>query len=122
MTHVATCHCGATRLTVARLPETATTCTCTFCTKRGVLWGFFKPEEVVIQSDTEGRDYAPSGINHHRFCSKCGCSTWSDTPDWTEMDETGENPAQRIAVNLWLLDGVDARVLPVATLDGLNQW
>lgn len=38
------------------------------------------------------------------------------------MDETGENPTQRVAVNLWLLDEVNVRDLPVELLDGLNQW
>lgn len=122
MTHIATCHCGATRLTIPRMPEKATVCTCTFCTKRGVLWGYFQPHEVVIEADSEGRDYAPSGMNHHRFCGRCGCSTWSQTPDWSTMDESAENPTQRIAVNLWLVDDADVRVLPVELLDGRNQW
>lgn len=122
VTHIATCHCGATRLTIPRMPEKATVCTCTFCTKRGVLWGYFQPHEVVIEADSEGRDYAPSGMNHHRFCGRCGCSTWSQTPDWSTMDELAENPTQRIAVNLWLVDDADVRVLPVELLDGRNQW
>lgn len=122
MTYIATCHCGATRFTVPGLPEKATACNCTFCTKRGVLWGYYQPDEVVIEIDGEGRDYAPSGMNHHYFCGRCGCSTWSMTPDWNNMDETGENPAQRIAVNLWLIDDADIRSLPVELLDGLNQW
>lgn len=122
MTLRATCHCGATSLTIPRLPEKATACTCTFCTKRGVLWGYYEPEDVIFETDGEGRDYAPSGINHHHFCGNCGCSTWSRTPDWTKMDETGTNPGECIAVNLWLLDDADVRVLPIELLDGRNQW
>ncbi|RVT84570.1 GFA family protein [Rhodobacteraceae bacterium CCMM004] len=116
------CHCGATRLNVPHLPQRATACTCTFCTKRGVLWGYYRPDEVVIEADREQRDYAPSGMNHHHFCGYCGCSTWSKTPDWSQMDETGQNPATRIAVNLWLLEDVDVRDLPVELLDGRNLW
>lgn len=122
MTHVATCHCGATRLTIPRLPERATACTCTFCTKRGVLWGYFQPHEVVIEAGNEDRVYEPSGVNHHHFCGRCGCSTWSKAPDWSNIDETGENPTQRISVNLCLLDDTDVRQLPVELLDGRNSW
>jgi len=38
------------------------------------------------------------------------------------MDETGENPVERIAVNLWLIDDADIRELPVQLLDGRNEW
>lgn len=122
MTHVATCHCGATRLTIPHMPEKATACTCTFCTKRGVLWGYFRLADVKIEVNAEDRVYEPSGMNHHHFCGQCGCSTWSQTPDWSAMEETGGEPAQRIAVNLWLLNDVNIRELPIELLDGLNAW
>ncbi len=38
------------------------------------------------------------------------------------MDETGENPGERMAINLWLLDDSDVRALPIELLDGRNQW
>ncbi len=40
------CHCGATHFTVAERPKTVTRCTCSFCTKRGVLWAH-QPIEVI---------------------------------------------------------------------------
>lgn len=147
-THVATCHCGATRIEIDRLPETATACTCSFCAKRGALWGYFDPSEVRI---TEGAaaDYAPSGLNHHHFCATCGCTTVSHTPDWQAADgEAGEWAAtaaaggateavaqdwawdeaaiaalpRRVSVNLRLLDGVDLSAIPVVAVDGRNLW
>ena len=122
MTYSATCHCGATSLAIPRLPEKATACTCTFCMKKGVLWGYFKPEEVTIETRDEDRVYEPSGINHHHFCGRCGCATWSLTPDWCAMGENDDEPPQRISVNLCLLDNANVRELPVELLDGQNAW
>lgn len=62
MTHTATCHCRATRLTIPRMPEVATACTCTFCTKKGVLWGYFSPDDVVVEADGDSRLYGPGGM------------------------------------------------------------
>jgi hypothetical protein len=38
------------------------------------------------------------------------------------MDESGASPVEHIAVNLWILDEVHVRDLPVELLDGRNQW
>ncbi len=122
MTHIATCHCGDIRFTIPSLPEKATACTCTFCTKRGTLWGYFRPDEVVVETGDEDRVYEPSGVNQHHFCGRCGCSTWSLTPDWSAMNENDTKPPERISVNLCLLDETDVRELPVELLDGRNSW
>jgi hypothetical protein len=39
MTVKGSCHCGATQFTAQR-PATVTRCTCSFCSKRGVLWAY----------------------------------------------------------------------------------
>ncbi|WP_155908455.1 hypothetical protein [Asticcacaulis sp. YBE204] len=35
MTLTATCHCGATRITLPRQPETAHECNCSYCGRLG---------------------------------------------------------------------------------------
>ena len=45
MTVKGSCHCGATQFEVPTAPESVTRCTCSFCTKRGALWG--KVQQVV---------------------------------------------------------------------------
>lgn len=122
MIHIATCHCGETCITMPNLPEKATLCNCTFCTKRGVLWGYFRPEDVKVEVGKHDRIYEPSGINHHHFCSNCGCSTWSLTPDWSAIGENDSEPPKRLSVNLCLLDDTDIRKMPVEMLDGLSSW
>lgn len=122
MSYSATCHCRATRITIPRLPEKATACTCTFCTKRGALWGYFRPGEVVIEPSLDDRVYAPSGVSQHHFCGTCGCTTWSLTPNWNAETDQDGSTAHWISVNLWLLDDVNIRNLPIDLLDGRNAW
>jgi hypothetical protein len=123
---VATCHCGATRLELAKAPESATTCTCSFCSKRGTLWSYFELDEVKIAKEESPADYSPSGVNHHHFCATCGCGTYSLTPAWSQ--EHIDNPSagiptkQRIGVNIRLLDDVDVKSIPVSEIDGRNLW
>ncbi len=90
--------------------------------KRGVLWGYIDPDEVRVEADDTPRDYAPSSMNHHFFYGRCGCSTYSRTPDWTSLDENGETTKERTAINLWLLDEPDVQALPVEVIDGRSQW
>ncbi len=124
MPHTATCHCGATRIKVDRLPEQATACTCTFCAKRGALWGYYQPGELRVVAEGPATIYArSSGVEHHS-CAICGCTTYTLAPDWAALPE-GADPAEapkKPQLNLRLLDDVDVAELPVVTVDGRNLW
>jgi hypothetical protein len=39
------CHCGATKFTVAKRPDTVTRCICIFCTKRRALVGLSRQRQ-----------------------------------------------------------------------------
>ncbi len=121
---VATCHCGATRLEVDRLPESVTACTCTYCSKTGGLWAYYEPGEVRVLTEAEGRDYCPTGLNHHHFCGRCGCTTHGISPAWTEAHIGGNTIPEesRWGVNARLLDDVDLGAIPVRQIDGRNLW
>lgn len=116
------CHCGDFHASFAQLPATATSCNCGYCTKHGVLWGYFAPDDVKIAKGEHDKEYAPSGVNHHHFCSQCGCSTWSLTPDWGATGEGAAEPPMRISINLNLLDGTDPRELAIENVDGRSAW
>ena len=124
MSHIATCHCGATRLEVDRLPETVTACTCTYCSKVGGLWGYYAPGEVHVLSETAPGIYSARGINEHHFCATCGCTTYGVSPDYTEADIGSEAipEGRKWAINARLLDGVDRDAIPVVRIDGLTLW
>lgn len=133
MTLTATCHCGATRITLPGHPTEARRCNCTFCTRTGAVWAYYDPSQLTIK--TEGRDAeysASGGMNRHHFCPTCGMQTWGDSPDWAEMynaDGTPKNgeanamPTRRVyQVNLNLVDDLDWSVISIEELDGRASW
>lgn len=125
MTVTATCHCGGTRIEIDEAPTRVTQCTCTFCSKTGALWAYYRPEEPRIVADEHRAMYSASdNINRHYFCAKCGCRTYSLSPDWslTTPDDPAMPETQRIAINARLLDDVDLASLEIEVLDGRNLW
>lgn len=122
MTIVATCHCGGTRIELPEAPVRATACTCTYCTKSGGLWAYYAPERPRIVADEFGAVYSASGgINQHHFCSRCGCSTYGISPDWS-LGDTAIPEAKKFAINAKLLDDFELAALTVETIDGRNLW
>ncbi|TKT82701.1 GFA family protein [Aquamicrobium sp. LC103] len=129
MTLKGSCHCGATRFEIDFMPKSATRCTCTFCTKRGALWIYCEPGQFRLETPIgNARRYSPTTPeNKHYFCPECGCTTFSDNPDYSMFKEGGDesafDPARRhISVNLWALDDLEATSIPVEVVDGRNLW
>lgn len=133
MTLIASCHCGATKIELPHLPESAGECNCTFCSRTGAVWGYYKPGELAIVSDTSGKFYSASGNgNEHHFCANCGLQTWGVSPDWGSLynaDGTPKNgdanampTTQIFAVNLRLIDDFDWSSIAIEKLDGRNNW
>lgn len=123
MPHVATCHCGAARIEVDRLPESVTACNCTWCGRAGGLWGYYAPEEVRVVAAPSAA-YAPNVVTMHHFCGTCSGLMFNDTPRWTQGDAAaGGVPAERqIGLNMRMVDEDAARALPVVELDGRHGW
>lgn len=132
MTLTASCHCGATRITLPAHPTEAKTCNCSFCQRTGAVWAYFKAGELTFLSQDGEATYSPTGLNNHHFCTTCGMQTWGDSPDWASMynaDGTPRNgdakamPTERIyAVNLNLVDDLDWSAVSVEQMDGRNNW
>ena len=81
MTIKGSCHCKATAFEVSAAPENVTRCTCSFCSKRGHLYAYFRPDQVTIaqaDSDAAYRWNTRKIANH--FCSACGCDVYADAP------------------------------------------
>ncbi|WP_237154008.1 GFA family protein [Oryzibacter oryziterrae] len=119
---IASCHCGAIRIEVDHSPEKVTACTCTFCSKRGALWAYYKPSEVKV---TRQPDPLPtyrwrSKTVAHHFCATCGCGTHSISPDWSNGRPDFDNP--KVGINARLFDDFDLGSVPVDTVDGRNLW
>ena len=50
MTIKGSCHCGNTTFEVDAAPADVTRCTCSFCSKRGGLWAYYKPAQFRLTS------------------------------------------------------------------------
>lgn len=133
MPTTASCHCGATRITLPAQPTEARRCNCSFCSRTGAVWAYYDPTELRIETTGEDAVYSASGgMNRHHFCPTCGIHTWGDSPDWAEMynaDGTPKNgdpnamPSRRVyQVNLNLIDELDWSAIQVEELDGRSSW
>lgn len=133
MSLIATCHCGATKIEISHAPASAGECNCTYCSRTGALWGYYKAGELnVLQSDGE-RTYAPTGMNNHHFCGTCGMQTWGDSPDWASIYNADGTPKEGFtpqsmptergySINLRLIDGLDWSTIAIEKMDGRNNW
>ena len=116
------CHCGATQFEVAHAPASVVRCTCSFCSKRGVLWAYYEPDQFWLKTsrDRVSTYQWRSYTNDHHHCAICGCGTYTESPKW----ENGQPDFNRrqIGINARLLDDFDLDALPVTVLDGKNLW
>src|SRR3546814_16603848 len=75
------CHCGAVTFTVdADAPETALSCNCSHCRRKGFLLAFLPADVLPL---TPGEDALPDYHLHqnaltHRFCATCGEQPFAD--------------------------------------------
>jgi hypothetical protein len=116
------CHCGATRFSVSREPDTVTRCSCTNCHKRGALWAYYPVKDFELETPRETVATYQWGIKvgKYNFCPSCGNSTFNETPDWSTGEANFDNPL--ITINARLLDDFDLDAVPVIDLDGRNLW
>ena len=132
MSLIATCHCGATRITLPRLPTEGKSCNCSFCQRTGAVWAYFEEGELEFNSLDSDKIYSASGgMNEHHFCANCGIHTWGSSPDWasvynadgTPKGEPGAMPSTRtFAINLNAVDSLDWSKLKIEKMDGRNNW
>jgi hypothetical protein len=122
MTIKGSCRCGARQFEVAAAPEGVTSCTCSFCSKRGPLWAYYKQDQFRLTTPREHvatYRWRTKSVQHN-FCAACGCSTYSVSPDWSTGKPDFDNP--KIGINARLLDDFDFATLPVTVVDGKNLW
>jgi hypothetical protein len=80
----AACDCGAVRLEVAEAPAEVNDCQCSWCQKLGVLWAYYRREQVRVASDPDSTAIylrGPRRLEFHR-CKVCGLTT-----HWVSVDE-----------------------------------
>ncbi len=117
------CHCGRNAFEVAgEMPEKLTRCTCSFCSKRGHLYAYFRPDQFRMTDATSDAIYRwQTKMVANHFCSACGCDLYADSPAF-EPDGKWDGVTRRIAVNARLFDDFEAADWPVTVIDGKNLW
>ncbi|MGE7469975.1 GFA family protein [Bosea sp. NPDC003192] len=116
------CHCGATRFEVLEPVTEVVACTCSICSKRGALWSYHKPAQFRLLTPRESLSTYrwQSRMVAHHFCGNCGCTTYTESPDWSSGEPDFDNP--KVAVNARALDDFDLTAVPVTVIDGKNLW
>lgn len=118
--HSGSCHCGRVNIALDRAPDEVTDCNCTSCTKHGVRWSYFAPEEVRVAGATASYLRADVTVpaTDLRFCAHCGCTThWVATAAYVR--HAGKD--DRVGVNMRLFDEALVAGLPVRVIDG-RSW
>jgi hypothetical protein len=116
-----TCPCGGTEIEVAALPDEAVACNCSYCSKKGALWGYYRPSQVrVVREDALGV-WRPN-VNEHHFCTRCGATTYTITDNWQREWQGPDAEEKQVSLNLRLVDGVEIASLPVEHIDGRTGW
>jgi hypothetical protein len=122
MSITGSCHGKATVFEVTTAPATVTRCTCSFCSKRGASWGYYKPSQFTLKTPRENvstYQWGAKMVKHH-FCSTCGCGTFIDAPDFSTGTPDFDNPV--VSINTRLLDDFDLDAVAVALIDGKSLW
>jgi hypothetical protein len=112
----ASCHCGAIRIHVRRLPRTVTSCNCSICRRYGALWAYYKPASVRIEAPKGGLSkYSWNRrIRDYHRCKRCGCVTHYTYRKTQRKTTLGVNAANFAASDL-----VGVRI---RHLDGAKSW
>ena len=87
------CHCGAVRFVAGYPPNDINDCQCSHCQKRGVLWAYYSPKDVIVTGTSSSYVWGEKRTVFH-FCPVCGCTT-----HWTAADPKRD----RMAINTRLL-------------------
>ncbi|KAI5776276.1 glutathione-dependent formaldehyde-activating enzyme [Geopyxis carbonaria] len=110
--HNGSCHCGAVRVAVVAPPGLegcgVWTCNCSLCRRRGFLWMYPPPQDVVMREKQEGVSLTPYYFGErrgtHTFCSTCGVSV-------INMLTQPNRAFLKTPVNVRCLEGLDIGAL-----------
>jgi hypothetical protein len=111
-TYTGSCHCRAIAFDVHGEIDSALSCNCSICSRRGsLLW--FVPRANLHPKSSEAAAGTYTFNKHvikHRFCPKCGIHPYGEG-----IDPKG-NPIA--AINLRCIEGLDLATIPVHHFDG----
>jgi hypothetical protein len=111
-THKGSCHCGQVAFEVDGDIDSAMSCNCSICQRKGsLLW--FVPRDslrLLTPEDAASTYTFHKHVIRHRFCPTCGIHPYGEG-----SDPKGNRMA---AINIRCLEDVDLESVPVTKFDG----
>ena len=110
------CHCGAVRLTLPGVPETATSCNCSLCRRTGGIWAYYELGSVAIHGhpeNTQSYVWGDRSLRNFR-CKHCGIAT-----HWEQIQSV---PGARHGVNMRNFEPALLASVTVRRFDGADTW
>ena len=114
MVYTGSCHCGSVRFEVEGSIDSALSCNCSMCQRRGsLLW--FAPRDAcrLAPASNPGTYLFNKHVIKHRFCATCAIHVFGEgtAPDGRPI----------AAVNIRCVDGIDLDAVPVERFDGRSK-
>ena len=106
------CHCGGITFEVEGEIDSALSCNCSVCLRRGSLLWFVPRENLTLLTPEDAAStytFNKHAIKH-RFCSTCGIHTYGEGTD--------PKGNQIAAVNIRSIEGIDLSAIPVHEHNG----
>lgn len=115
MSQQGSCHCGRIRFEVEGRIDSALSCNCSICQRKGSLLWFVPRAALRLltpESDTASYTFNQHVIQH-RFCPSCGIHPYGEGQ--------GPDGAAMAAINIRCIEGIDLAAVPVTHFDGRSK-
>lgn len=113
--YTGSCHCGQVAFEVKGEIDSALSCNCSICSRKGSLLWFVPREQMKLTTPEEAAStyMFNKHVIKHRFCPTCGIHPYGEG-----VDPKGKAMA---AINLRCLEGVDLATIPVHEFNGRDM-
>ena len=115
MKYKGSCHCGKVAFEVEGEIDSAISCNCSMCQRRGsLLWFVPRDKFHLVTPEEDTRTYLfNKHVIKHRFCPMCGIHPYGEG-----TDPKGNRMA---AINIRCLEGIELSSVPVTQFDGRSK-
>jgi hypothetical protein len=112
MLYRGSCHCGNVAYEVEGEIQSALSCNCSMCARKGSLLWFVPRQQfrLLTPDENAGTYLFNKHVINHRFCGTCGIHPYA-----TGVDPAGKAMA---AINIRCLENLDLAKVPVSQFDG----
>ncbi|MDR7336042.1 GFA family protein [Roseateles asaccharophilus] len=114
-THQGSCHCGRVKFEVDGEIDSALSCNCSICERKGsLLWFAPRASLRLLTPESELANYTfNKHVIQHRFCPNCGIHPYGEGK--------APNGDAVAAVNIRCIEGIDLAAVPVQHYDGRSK-